>query len=360
MERDFIQNEKEATQQAEEIKDLFDGLTGPGYTALLWRVAPNWCDGFLEEIEIDPGQGFDIGYICQKWGGQKIMVKLKNDHSKWVRGKTINLKSWAPKHFGKILDRADHEFGEQNRNFVAMPNRYKEKFRPMAPPAAPQIDPNKLIENVLGMAMEFQKNLSKTSARPSSTFEGAASAPAGDPFGQLMAAMKTFKEMQKFFGQADVRPAAAAPDEDSALFSTIGQVIQLMTNRQEQQNQARPLPPAQNPALYAKPANVQNDTARAPMPKMDLPGLIAQMPPDQIGDIIVSAASRMNPQQRENAFQTVATRLAGLTDVEYDDDGSLNGDDFEDDESLTDDEFDESDESDEPSNTDPQTGGGTV
>ena len=120
-------------------------------------------------------------------------------------------------------------------------------------------------------------------------------------------------------------------NEDNALFSTLGQVIQLMMNRQDQAR--TPVLPTPNPAMMNRPPIVHNDTAQAPpqQNRLDLPGLIASMSPEQIGDIIVSAASRMDPKARENAFQVVATRLGGLDDLEYDDDDLSTDDDLEDD-----------------------------
>lgn len=312
----------EAQKQAQELSDLISQIEGPGYSAVLWRLAPTWCDGYLEEFDIDPEAGLDMDYICRMWGGHKHTLRLKNSKGQWVRGATLKLKSWKPRHRGVILSRFD-DFNELNPGRGQPPGtntKYRQgpSHQPaFQPPPAQTFDPNKMMEQMFGMFKDFQKTMAKASppTENPALLAGPAAIPS-DPMGQMMQGLKMYKEMQKVFGQGDSAMSQESDSGESALFGSIGQILSMM-NRQ-------PAAPAQQPALpipqqQPQTSLVRNDGVPTP-PRMDLPGAIAALSPSQIGDMLVSAASRMGQEQREQAFAEVATRLSGLDDVEYEDD----------------------------------------
>jgi len=337
----------EITRQAEEMQNLISQVQGPGYTALLWRVSPTWCEGYLEEIEIDPDSGFDMNYIIRKWGGKKINVKLKDKEGKFRKQATLKLKSFPPRRHGELIDPYDELGGYEQNQPSSLGKNAKHRQMPVLQPSPPiqppanQFDPNKMMEIMVGMVKDMQKQTADP--QPAPLLDGARSVP-DDPFGQLMSGLKTFKEMQKVFGTGEQLIAQANPEgeNDSNLFGAITQILGMMTNRQQApQPPPQPAPPAHvlPPRAPVVRNDLQNPSAPAPVSAPaqapDLAGAIASLNPAQIGDIIVAAASRMDPEQRENAFAEVATRLAGLEGVEYDDD-DLSGDDIDDvDESST-------------------------
>lgn len=338
----------EMDRQAEQMDDLMSQIQGPGYTAALFRISPVWCEGFLEEIEVEPDSGFDMNYIIRKWGGKMINVKLRDNQGKFKRQATLKLKSFAPKENGILLDQFDG-MGQTHEKIHG--GRVRNPVPVAAPPIQPvqhsqaQFDPNKMMELMLGMFKDMQKQVAKQqTSNQGGLLDGPRSIP-DDPFGQLMAGLKTFKEMQKVFGMGDqVINEPKADGDESNLFGGIMQMLGMMMNRQQQP----PALPQQAPAaqVVPRPPVVQNDVAqpRPPIPAQpaqqqpnDLPGALASLSPSQIGDILISAASRMDPEKRENAFAEVATRLGGLDGVEYEDDD------------ISSDELDDVDESSNPS-----------
>lgn len=329
----------EAAKQAKELRDLFSQVSGPGYTATLWRVSPTWCEGFLEDFDIEPQTGFDLGYICQKWGGRILNVKLKDSSGKFRKSATLKLKSWVPRHFGKIISQFD-DFGDDlpQGNAPGRNIRYKQQQRyPIQQQQQPTFDPNKLMEQMFNMFRDMSKTM-QMQQPDRGLLDGPATVPP-DPMSQLMVSLKAFREMQKIFGTGEqlIQQADAnANSDESNLFGPITQILGMMMNRQQPA-----LPQTQHASsMLPDSVTIRNDLqGLEPRPQAqrapDLPGLIASLDPAQIGDIIVAAASRMDQAKREHAFEVVAARLAGLESVEYEEDDLAEEDDLGEDD-LTD------------------------
>lgn len=315
----------EMERQQKEINQILQNCQSGSYQAVLWRIQPKWCEGYLDDFEVDPAAGIDLGHIRQLWGGHVIQMKIRNSKGEFAGGTNLNFKSWPPKRFGKLINRYE-EYFEYDKPLGNVPGRQPKNAPPnpytanpaLAPPQ--QFDPNKLMDTMVKMFGDMQKTVAKSTPAP--LLDGVKAIPT-DPFGQMMSGLKMYKEMQKIFGEGDKMISQNMGDDESNLFGSIAQIVSMMMNRQQ-----APQPPAQlaPPAQSRGPAPaVRNDTAplQGPVRQQaapDLPGMIASLTPQQIGDIIVSAASRMEPDAREEAFAEVATRLAGLDGVEYEDD----------------------------------------
>jgi len=339
--------EQQAIDEASDFSDLFEGLSGTGYSAIIWRLAPPWCAGYLESMDVDPQDGIDLGEIVRKWGGQKIMVKIKNDLGRFVKSKTINLKTYAPKRYGKTLNPWEHEFGDEPAGNLPMKpdtmlaKEYRRYHTPPPPQQQPQLDPTKLMEGMFGLFAEFQKSMAKTQKNPA-LLDGPRNY-SDDPFAQLMQGMKAFKEMQKIFGTGEQMIQQKEPDDEAGLFGTIAQIAQMMMTNNQQRPQTPATPGYTQLPPHTKQPIVQNDVRPSPVTpnqnRPDLPGILASMSGDQLGDIIVSSISRMSPEDRDNKLPKVFARLAGLDGVNYEDDELLTDEDENIDDSSTPDPY---------------------
>jgi hypothetical protein len=63
------------------IDSLMDQIQ-PGFRLTVYRVSPAWCDGYLEEYEIDPNTPIDLAYLASTWGGDVLRIKLRDQKGK--------------------------------------------------------------------------------------------------------------------------------------------------------------------------------------------------------------------------------------------------------------------------------------
>jgi hypothetical protein len=296
----------EAEKQHDEVQRLLAKIGGSGYSAMLWRVSPKWAEGFLEEFDVDPDHGIDITAIAHKWGGQRIHIKLRNATGQIVGGTTLNLKSWKPKFLGKVMTEYEQYTADPEINVRSMP--FGQRAQNNAPPSPPpaQADPTEMMKEVFLTMREMRK---EDMGFKKGLLDGEASIPT-DPIGQMMSGMRALKEMQELFGVGEAAIDIQPKNNDSELFPIISQVLGMMNNRP--QAAAQPPPPQLNSS-----PKIRNDIAQPKQPNpMDLPGMLAGIPPKALSDILMAALSRMPPEQKDAIFAEIGSRLGDLDEVE--------------------------------------------
>lgn len=260
------------------ISDFFEGLT-TGVSVMVSRLEPEWCSGYLEEIDIMEGrEPIDINYLIKTWGGKRLRCRVRSRRGRssgqWLRSIDIPLQTWEPLRRGKrIFPRTDDAGEEAGDTWTTKP------------PA-----PEKSGLGQLGELASLMGLLQKNQLEVMQAFGLGARQPRGDNGSTTIA---TAIELAKLLSAS---AAPSAGNEDSTL-DLLGRAMDIL----------RPTP-AQAPAIVS---------ASQPIP---LSEHLARLEPDQAVGCLQDALAKMPTERRNGAMAALLRALADTGILDDDDD----------------------------------------
>ncbi|MFA5435816.1 MAG: hypothetical protein WC372_07260 [Candidatus Neomarinimicrobiota bacterium] len=273
------------------ISDFFEGLT-TGVSVMVSRLEPEWCSGYLEEIDIMEGrEPIDINYLIKTWGGKRLRCRVRSRRGRssgqWLRSIDIPLQTWDPLRRGKrIFPLTDDPEGDNGDTWTTKP--------PAPAPARSGLGELGELASLMGL-------LQKNQLEAMQALGLGARQPRGDNGGTTIA---TAIELAKLLSASS---APASSNEDSSI-ELFGRALDIL----------RPQPPAPAPAIVS---------SQSSQP-VRLADHLARLEPDQAVGCLQEALGKMPAERRNGAMAALLRALAdtgildgdGDTDDEADDD----------------------------------------
>lgn len=297
---------------------------GSGWRCKITRVAPSWCDGTLQTIDVDPSSPIDIEDIRETWGGRKLVLTLIDGQGRFR--KRINLKfPEPPMSHGRPLTPPGAE-----------PIAPPVVAAPIAPPVvAPDAGYQKimelLIKNQEAQKQEYtrslesrlgdlERQLTAVRSAPPQYMPSAPIGPTAPPqpplelLGQVSSIIKQVDDLRAVLGSGPVS-ADGDPIGGGVLQDAIRQLLSTQINKYAGGQQAGA---AQTPSAPNLPA--------PPMPERDRPasgstvGSVASADPaTAIADLVKDKLRTMAPDRLEAILGIVLDDDAEITTEEEDD-----------------------------------------
>lgn len=319
-EENFDPNDVTETLRQDEHDDQFDVLAeglaalSPNWKVSIQRVAPSWCKGHLETIDVyDPADhGIDMDYLIRKWGGRKLWIRILNEKGQYKSSGTINLFSFPPRVNGTEI--REHEvYGmspEQN------PNR--PTYQPMQYQPQQQqqqglgLDITKLIDiiskkggagadaSTILQIMEYARSNQQPQMQLNTMME------------QMMGMMGVMSQMRQLFG--DGGGGGGGGGSDDSFSPIVGELAKALINRQPQQPQQMPPrgalapprrqfqaspPPQSKPVSKPQTDTLPNDEQDVDIVE-DLADKLAALDVDDAAEAAMMAIDSM-PEEKRNA-----------------------------------------------------------
>lgn len=305
--------EIEETQERDETEDIMSkveqilGSVQSGYSISIYRVRPSWCKGFLERIELLGNEPVDLEYLADTWGGDVLRLRICDKTGTYRGGCDVPMMSYPPRFRGKKLVR---NFALDDDIPAGARLAGQPQFIPM-----PQAQNNNL-ETVLNILKQTRSEDLAT-MRDLLTSVPIEPPIVGNTLGNVVELAQQFQELKSIFGGAET--ALAAQDDQSALFSTIGEVIKAVLQKPQQPPQqprrlVQQYPPRPAPMTVSQPQpQPQQQPQPQPQQQQNPSDMLATLDPDAFADSYVMALARMPMEKREKTVQAVLSRL-GIED----------------------------------------------
>lgn len=287
----------------QKIKDLFSDLR-PGYRLVITRLAPTWCYGWLETLEILPDDSIDLEYICSVWGGNKLRLQLQGDNRRYLKSAEIFV-AHPPKYQGVVI--TPESWARQNNT---------EQPKTETAPAATAINPLDLMRTMSQMRQEDLDLFRKmTAGKNQPVYEPPKQV---NQFEEFLKMAQHWKQLQSIFGELTPAPVQAAPlDDSTAMIQQItGLISAFKGNQQPPQRQQRIAPPQQRQRIA--PAASPAPPAPPAKPKQNLAETLARMEKDKFSETILTALGQMDQTKRETVLMDIARSLGLMGDGETD------------------------------------------
>lgn len=318
-EQNFDPHDVTETLRHDETDDQFDVLAeglaalSPNWKVSIQRVAPSWCKGHLETIDVyDPSDhGIDMDYLIRKWGGRKLWIRILNEKGQYKSSGTINLFSFPPRVNGTEI--REHEvYGmspEQN------PNRPTYQPMPYQPQQQQQqglgLDITKLIDIIskkggagadMGTILQIME-YARSSQQPQNQMQMMME--------QMAGMMGVMSQMRQLFGDGGGGGGGGSDDSFSPI---VGELAKALINRQPQQPQQMPSrgalapprrqfqaspPPKSKPVSKPQPNTSQIDDDEIDIVE-DLADKLAALDVDDAAEAAMMAIDSM-PEEKRNA-----------------------------------------------------------
>ena len=310
-------------EESDQVERLLSSLE-PGWKVSVWRIMPTWCKGYLETLSAQPDQDMDLEYLASEWGGEVLHLKIRDNHGRFRGGSDIDFRSYPPKFHGVPVNRnsvdiAYHTGGVPGRRSET----WDEEQRQLQVPQQ-MIVQQPQTESQSSLLRELMGVVEKVQAGNHQMYAPLLSGPkaiSDNPIEQMMQTARAMKEMSELFGQGE---QAASGSDETSMFGSIAQIAQMMMSQKQEQPQPQPqpqyLPPRPGPRPGPRPV-IRNDTGRAPQPLAapsgtDPVSMLAALPPEKAADFFINVVQKMQPQQAEQMFGEITSRLGMDSDLD--------------------------------------------
>lgn len=280
-ESDFVGSLTKSDKQLQNIQEQLNAA-GVGFQIAIARAEPEWCSGHLETIPVvEPERPIDIDRIVNRWGGQRLQLKIKKPDGKICGGGTIHCRSFPPKVKGVVIT-------EESMMSLGAPMPQPQPALPQIvqqPGAQPAPNPNPLgidIPSLMKMAMDKKggdtalagKLLEHALVMQQQAMKQAAAAPQVNMLKQMEGFMGMFEMFNKFKGMFGGDGGSAATSEDSMM-------PMLMQIAQGMMGGGNGNPPTSPPQQRRRPSAIGPPTGSAP-PQMPPQPTVPTVPANQM------------------------------------------------------------------------------
>ena len=287
---------------------------GEGWRLIVRRVEPEWCDGHLGTIQLDPNEPLSMDSLRRKFGGRKLQFKIQKANGDYVAHRTVKFPD-PPRHNGSIMVEGQGWGDNPQHGQAAL----------QAQPANGQGQMDALVK----MMMEGQRETSKMmidsltsrvnhlEAVLQSTTDRALGIPpvqvegTSNNFDGIKDSIKTIQEIEKFKEAIGV----GEKQDPSIIESGLEKIMDLMLKKEEmkmqavmnQQSQATQVPALGPQSTYVEPRPGSSN-------------------PDDMSDLELAAfvKKRLEGMPEEERLNIIS-KVAGIELIEEEDDNLNDG-----------------------------------
>ncbi|MDD5547229.1 MAG: hypothetical protein PHO67_08770 [Candidatus Omnitrophica bacterium] len=245
------EEEKKAPEDSyvSSFEEMFDSY-GEGWTLSIYRESPKDLSGFLEEIELEPGENpVNLQYLINQWGGKVLRLMLRDNKGVFRRRMLLQLKSFPPKVYGKLINDPNLG-GEQKKDPKSELLEYFALLKEIKPetPIAPT--ENRTLEILIPMIMPLIKAFAERALTPPQSSPSQAASIA-----DMMTALSQMRDF--------VQPPSENNDMGASLIGLAEKALPLIAQKQAQ---AAPVQRPPVPIVAAHPNIVPNPSVAPPPP----------------------------------------------------------------------------------------------
>lgn len=305
---------------------------GVGWSISLNRTQPSWCRGWLETIEVSPGESLDMNYIADTWGGESIRLRLLDDHGKFKASKIIHI-AREPKRHGRELEHPDDKRSRLDRENRA--REYREESARLNA-TKPEQD-----TSVFTMMIDVLKDSNASSADVYRDL--LKNQPKHEAMGisEVIAFANGLKELQGVFGD-DNKNSGGDDSDNENMMGTFAGILEraherdvkredrkeAMRERQARQTSSRrrqaPLP-GRSGARVPQTSNPKTANQEPPLEAVQdaepdgddeqaLSEELSELSPSEAAEVLGEAFTLMSPEKRQQTMKLLST-LANVSET---------------------------------------------
>ncbi len=232
----MTENEKPAQEDSyvSSFEEMFDSY-GEGWTLSIYRESPKDLSGFLEEIELEPGENpINLQYLINQWGGKVLRLMLRDNKGVFRRRMLCQLKSFPPRVNGKPINQTEETPKKDPKTELV---EYLALVKQLTPPLPPP--PTSGIELLLPILAPMIKAFAEKALTPPPSSPSQAAS--------ITEMMTALAQMRDF-----VQPAPEGGDMGASLISLAEKALPLIAQKQSSPSTSqnrRPVPVPISPAI---------------------------------------------------------------------------------------------------------------
>ena len=212
----MTENEKTAQEEnyVSSFEEMFDSY-GDGWTLSIYRESPKDLSGFLEEIELEPGENpINLQYLINQWGGKVLRLMLRDNKGIFRRRMLCQLKSFPPLVNGKPINQTEETPKKDPKTELV---EYLALVKQLTPPLPPP--PTSGIELLLPILAPMIKAFAEKALTPPPSSPSQAAS--------ITEMMTALAQMRDF-----VQPAPEGGDMGASLISLAEKALPLIAQKQ--------------------------------------------------------------------------------------------------------------------------------
>lgn len=243
----MTENEKTAQEESyvSSFEEMFDSY-GEGWTLSIYRESPKDLSGFLEEIELEPGENpINLQYLINQWGGKVLRLMLRDNKGVFRRRMLCQLKSFPPRVNGKPINQTEETPKKDPKTELVEYLALVKQLTPQLPPP-----PTSGIELLLPILAPMIKAFAEKALTPPPSSPSQAAS--------ITEMMTALAQMRDF-----VQPAPEGGDMGASLISLAEKALPLIAQKQTSS------PPIQN--RKPVPVPISPPVSHPSVPPMQMP-----------------------------------------------------------------------------------------
>ena len=291
--------EEESTRKDENqpmmdaIDDYLDGLQ-PGFTLVISRLEPSWCQGPLEEIMITQvSTPVDLNYLIQTWGGHKLRLKFRRPSGQWARHRDVPLYTFEPLKWGKPC-----------RSQLQNPHIDHDNTPIQPPPTLAVPPPEKNTKMELLEMMQIMQQMRAADNRAMAELINAQRQDSQDPIKMLGSALALFAQFQAFRA-----PPPEQTDNDEVI-GLLGKVADLFGQQQRPNNNTPKIVPPQSSTPLPAPLPESTNNNKS------LHEQLSELPASQTIGTLQHAMSMMSPDKQAEVMGNLLGSIENIGGTE--------------------------------------------
>lgn len=220
---------------------------GEGFTIIVKRIEPRWCDGIIDEFEIEKDERLSVMDFRDRYGGRKLNIRIVDGDGRTIANRNLKF-AHPPKEDGRILENLGGE-----RSPIKHPSSNWESQQQIQQPQQ-QIQQPGANDLTLKLLDLFSKRLDKLEIpqQPQQQMQEV------NGFDQIKESIKTIKALEEMRATIHTPTNGESNDNSDMLSGLMEKYFELQMKKEDNSNNTQPQTQQQQPAPPLPERNQQN------------------------------------------------------------------------------------------------------
>lgn len=271
---------------------------GQGYSAVIKRKEPTWCDGIIDTIELDPDEPISMDFLKREYGGRKLQITIQDAEKKYVTARTVKFPD-PPRYEGRLLIReVEGQPAPGQQSGANVLGEVKGIFELMLTSQEKQMD---------GLVKTMEKRLESLERTQNAPVYGPAQPqqPAHSPTNQLKQSFAMIKQIEELKGEMGM--GAPEQEQDNSITRAVDKFTDLMIEKEQAKIKAQMDAAEQHqqgaPALPA--ASTYTPPQQPQQPRGDnVSGIFSNLSDIEFAAHVKNRLESLDPEDRDRAIST--------------------------------------------------------